>query len=160
MSRKVHQAISDNKHTYAIIETASSSAGREWGIFVNLNTVKVENQHIDQLEAYRLKGNPLVEVLSSKEVDARNQGPRSRYGKALKDMLEQLPDRVAGDEIFNSGVRKGYWSSNLIEEVKLVDKVVERRHALGAIAAKVSQEEDLATADQALAARQRRGRVM
>lgn len=155
MSRKVHQAISDNKHTYAIIETASSSAGREWGIFVNLNTVKVENQHIDQLEAYRLKGNPLVEVLSSKEVDARNQGPRSGYGRALKDMLEQLPDRVAGDEIFNSGVRKGYWSSELIDEVK----VVERRNALDAIAAKARPDDDLASPEEALAAR-KRGRMM
>lgn len=155
MSRKVHQAISDDKHTYAVVETASSGGGRAWGIFVNLNTVKIENKHIDQLEAYRLKGNPLVEVLSSKEVDARNQGPRSGYGRALKDMLEKLPGRVAGDEIFNSGVREGYRTSDLIEEVK----VLERRNALTAIAAKARPNDDLASPEEVLAAR-KRGRMM
>ena len=54
MARKLHQAISDENSTYAVIETTASSGGRQWGNYVNLSTIKLENAAAVQLPARRI----------------------------------------------------------------------------------------------------------
>ena len=104
MARKLHQAIADENNTYAVIETTASSGGRKWGNYVNLSTVKVDNDMVDSLEGRRIIGNPLIEVIETWEVDSANQGPRSGYGKTLAAMLEELPGHVQGDVRYDTGV--------------------------------------------------------
>lgn len=104
MARKLHQAISDENHTYAVVETTAPSGGRKWGNFVNLSTVKVDNAMVDSLEDRRVIGNPNIEVIESWEVDAANRGPRSGYSKTLDALLEELPGHVQGDVRYNSDV--------------------------------------------------------
>lgn len=158
MARKLHQAISDENHTYAVVETAASSGGRQWGNYVNLSTVKLENADADQLTARRILGNSKIEVLESWEVDSANQGPRSGYGKTLKAMLEELPGHVQGEVLHNTGVLSPDGSTKEFGPAIEAIKKVPVRDALTKIAETSrppqAQDEDLATPEQALAARQ------
>ncbi|MGJ4727696.1 hypothetical protein [Luteimonas sp. SDU101] len=180
MARKLHKAISDETHTYAVVETAGSSGGRQWGNYVHLSTVKLANEHIDTLKsASKLRGNPLVEVIESWEANAANQGPRSGYGKTINALIKELPQHVQGEVRYDSDVLSPNRSTTefnpVIEDIKTLSLVAGRREALAAIASQHStaggnnpvkdnaraaeRNDDLASPEEVLA-RRNRGRVM
>jgi len=103
MARKIFQAISDDTHTYAVIETAGGGGG-QYRHPVKLSTIKVENDDIQTLSSARILGNAKVDVIESWDVDSRSTGPKSNYSKTLEAMLGELPRHVQGDVLHNTAM--------------------------------------------------------
>lgn len=72
----------------AIIQCAGSNGSRK-GQWVNLRLVSFTAEawaRFEKGEIGRLVGTDYITQIDSFEVDARNQGPRSAYGKALAEL--------------------------------------------------------------------------
>lgn len=103
MARKIFQAISDDTHTYAVIETAGGGGGR-YRHPVKLSAIRLENDDIQTLSSARILGNAKVDVIESWDVDSRNTGSKSQYAKTLGAMLDELPSHVQGDVLHDTGL--------------------------------------------------------
>lgn len=82
---KVIESHATQQGRLAIVQTASTNGGRQ-GSWVNLRLVHFAGDVWAQMqkgEIKRLVSTQGVDIVESEEVDARNQGPRSGYGKAL-----------------------------------------------------------------------------
>lgn len=95
MARTIHNIVSDENTSVAIVETASSGGGKFAQPAV-LSTVRLRNENLDKLFAPRVLGNPAIEVIERWDVDARNQGPASKFGKTLKAMQDELAGYING----------------------------------------------------------------
>ena len=97
MSRVIHKLQSSSTHSVAVMQTSGS--GSKYGQPAVLSTVRVKNEDLDQLFAARVRGNKEVEVIESWKVDAASQGPRSRFGKTLDAMKNELGNHLPGKSL-------------------------------------------------------------
>ena len=77
----------------AIVQCAGTSGGRKWGQWVNLRLVKFSAeawQKMENNEIRRLVGAKGIDVIDTDEVDAKNQGPKSRFSAALEAQSKAL----------------------------------------------------------------------
>lgn len=95
MSRKIHALIVKDNLAAVILETASS--GDRWGKPVRLSTVRLQTQDMVCLLEQRVLGNAKVEQIESWHVDGSSRGDRSKFGRTLKAMKEELAGHVGGD---------------------------------------------------------------
>jgi hypothetical protein len=123
MSRKIHAFVINNEMAAAVVETASSGGGR-WGSPVRLTTIRFRASDIECLLAPRILGHAQVEQIEGWVVNGANRGPRSKFGRTLAAMKEELAQHV-GAEI---GAVLYFESALSPESVKQL-----AAHALGAV---------------------------
>lgn len=93
MPRIIHDIATGADQSVAIIQTAAS--GGKWGQPCHLSTVRMDNEHVsDLLTSQKVLGNPKFEVIESWKVDGASTGPRSKFGKTLEAMKDELADHV------------------------------------------------------------------
>mgnify|MGYP000938029750 CR=1 FL=1 len=97
---KILSLATDGNQTILITQ-AHSSGGGQYGNPVVLSTVRCASADlmpvIDHLNAKGHRFPKDFEVLERWPVDSRNRGPKSRYGKTLALMREELGDHLAGN---------------------------------------------------------------
>ena len=98
MARTIHNIVSDENTSVAIVETAGSGGGKYSQPAV-LSTVRLSNENLDKLFAPRVLGNPAIEVIERWDVDARSQGPNSKFGRTLKAMQDELSGHMESREL-------------------------------------------------------------
>jgi len=94
----IHTLATDGTQVIAITEAASS--GGQFGHPVMLSAIRFDLASFDQaIEELNAKGHRYAksfEVIERWRVDARNQGPRSRFGKTLAALRDEVGDNLSG----------------------------------------------------------------
>lgn len=90
---KIHAEIKTPAASYLVSESHGSGGGRKFGNFVMLRIVRVAAD-----AEYRSVRSNGVEVLEGYEVDSRNTGARSAYGRTLNGLIARLPKAIRSDD--------------------------------------------------------------
>lgn len=93
----------DGTQVIAITQAASSGGGR-YGNLVMLSAISFDLASFDKaIEELNTKGHRHAknfEVIERWKVDSRNQGPRSRFGKTLAALRDEVGDNLKGKVMF------------------------------------------------------------
>ncbi|HHA2593361.1 hypothetical protein ACT6SE_05365 [Stenotrophomonas sp. LC732] len=99
---KIHTLATDGSQVIAITQAASS--GGKYGHPVMLSAIRFDLTSFDQvMEELNKNGHrheKSFEVIERWRVDARNQGPRSRFGETLAALREEVGDNLKGNVLF------------------------------------------------------------
>ncbi|MCE4343791.1 hypothetical protein ABQZ99_013790 [Xanthomonas hortorum pv. vitians] len=99
----IHTLATDGTQVIAITQAASSGGG-EYGHPVMLSAIRFDLALFDQaIEELSKKGHrhaKSFEVIERWKVDSRNQGPRSRFGKTLAALRDEVGDNLNGKVLF------------------------------------------------------------
>lgn len=94
MARVIHRAISDGQQTVAVVHT-ESGGGNKWEKPALLSLVRLDNNKLEDLfKGARIINGLNITAIESNRVDARNQGPKSGYGRKLDQLLRDLPTHL------------------------------------------------------------------
>jgi len=99
----IHALATDGTQVVAITQAASSGGG-EYGHPVMLSAIRFDlaafDQAIEELNAKGHRHAKNFEVIERWKVDSRNQGPRSRFGKTLAALRDEVGDNLKGQVMF------------------------------------------------------------
>ncbi|UKE46260.1 hypothetical protein [Xanthomonas cerealis] len=99
----IHTLATDGTQVIAITQAASSGGG-EYGHPVMLSSIRFDFASFDKaIEELNKKGHrhaKCFEVIERWKVDSRNQGPRSRFGKTLAALRDEVGDNLKGQVMF------------------------------------------------------------
>lgn len=94
MARVIHRAISDGQQTVAVVHT-ESGGGNKWEKPALLSSIRLDNDKLEDLfKGARIISGLNITAIESNRVDARNQGPKSGYGRKLDQLLKDLPTHL------------------------------------------------------------------
>ena len=95
---KIHHLVSDGIQAVAITQSASSGGGyahpvKLSAIRFDLNDAEAVFQELNKSGHRHEKS---FEVIERWDVDARNQGPNSKFGRTLAALRDEAPDHLKG----------------------------------------------------------------
>lgn len=95
----IHAIAHNHSEAFAITEAQGSGGGRGWGIWKKVRLIRFDlsaaQEVANELNKIGHRCERSFEVLDAYEVDVRNDGPASGYGKALAELEHKL-DQQAG----------------------------------------------------------------
>jgi hypothetical protein len=90
----IHAITHNNKQAFAITEAQGTGGARAWGIWRKLRLIRFDvaaaEKVADELSKTGHRWEKSFDVLEDIEVDVRNAGPASGYGKAFAELERQL----------------------------------------------------------------------
>jgi len=105
INMKIHHLVSDGNQAVAITEAASSGGGHY------MHPVKLSAIRFDVKDAETAVGElnrsghryeKAFEVIERWDVDARNQGPKSKFGRTLAALLDEARDHLKGEATYEA----------------------------------------------------------
>lgn len=108
---KIHHIVSDGNQAVAITEAASSGGGHYMHP-VKLSAirfnVKDAEAALGELNRSGHRHEKSFEVIERWGVDARNQGPKSKFGRTLAALVDEARDHLEGQVIYEAkGMEEG-----------------------------------------------------
>lgn len=95
---KIHHLASDGKQAVAITQSASSGGG--YGHPVKLSAIRFNVKDAEavfqELSKTGHRHEKTFEVIERWDVDARNQGQNSKFGRTLAALVDEAPDHLKG----------------------------------------------------------------
>ena len=99
---KIHHLASDG--TRAVAVTQSASSGGKYGHPVKLSAIRFDVKDaetvLNELNKSGHRHEKSFEVLERWDVDARNQGPNSKFGRTLAALVDEAPAHLKGAVIY------------------------------------------------------------
>lgn len=102
---KIHHIVSDGSQVVAVTEAASSGGGHY------VHPVKLSAIRFDVKDAEAVLGElnrsghrreKTFEVIERWDADARNQGPKSKFGRTLAALVDEARDHLEGQAIYEA----------------------------------------------------------
>ena len=101
---KIHHLASDGIQAVAITQSASSGGG--YAHPVKLSTIRFDVNDAEavfqELNKSGHRHEKSFEVIERWDVDARNQGPNSKFGRTLAALRDEAPDHLKGAVIYEA----------------------------------------------------------
>ena len=101
---KIHHLVSDGIQAVAITQSASSGGG--YAHPVKLSTIRFDVNDAEavfqELNKSGHRHEKSFEVIERWDVDARNQGPNSKFGRTLAALVDEARDHLKGSVIYEA----------------------------------------------------------
>lgn len=95
---KFHHLVSDGTQAVAITQSASSGGGYAHPVKLSAIRFDVKDAEtvLNELNKSGHRYEKSFEVIERWDVDARNQGPNSKFGRTLSALVDEAPDHLKG----------------------------------------------------------------
>ncbi|WP_414617004.1 hypothetical protein, partial [Stenotrophomonas muris] len=107
---KIHHIVSDGNQAVAITQSASSGGGYAHPVKLSAIRFDVKDAEaaLGELNKSGHRHEKAFEVIERWDVDARNQGPKSKFGRTLAALVDEAGDHLEGQVIYEAkGMEEG-----------------------------------------------------
>lgn len=107
---KIHHIVSDGNQAVAITQSASSGGGYAHPVKLSAIRFDVKDAEavLQELNKSGHRHEKTFEVIERWDADARNQGPKSKFGRTLAALVDEAGDHLEGQVIYEAkGMEEG-----------------------------------------------------
>ncbi len=107
---KIHHLVSDGNQAVAITQSASSGGGYAHPVKLSAIRFNVKDAEavLQELNKSGHRSEKSFEVIERWDADARNQGPKSKFGRTLAALVDEAGDHLEGQVIYEAkGMEEG-----------------------------------------------------
>ncbi len=104
INMKIHHLISDGNQAVAITQSASSGGGYAHPVKLSAIRFNVQDAEaaLGELNRSGHRHEKAFEVIERWDVDARNQGPKSKFGRTLAALVDEAQGHLKGPVIYEA----------------------------------------------------------
>ncbi|WP_337055096.1 hypothetical protein [Pseudoxanthomonas sp. USHLN014] len=101
---KIHHIVSDGNQAVAITQSASSGGGYAHPVKLSAIRFNVKDAEavLQELSKSGHRHEKTFEVIERWDADARNQGPKSKFGRTLAALVDEAGDHLEGQVIYEA----------------------------------------------------------
>ena len=101
---KIHHLVSDGNQAVAITQSASSGGGYAHPVKLSAIRFNVQDAEaaLGELNKFGHRHEKAFEVIERWDADARNQGPKSKFGRTLAALVDEAQGHLKGPVVYEA----------------------------------------------------------